>query len=279
MDTYTLFQVSDIGSTAHTALAEGGPMRLVGLSSRGAYLQTASKWMVYLSSEACRGPLTLNLPDAIKFFQSLEPGMSFQPAPGRPGIASASAILTYEEAQIWQAPPLPEILPLKDKILRRIERGLAFAAGIQPNRLQDNSSLRRQQPGNYFSHTGLEQSLENQLGLGEGLTPAGDDLLIGFLLALNRWGGAIRPDYEAGELSGRLVALAYRRTTTLSANLIECASCGQADERLIQALDSLACGKPELKKSLNALAGWGNSSGFAALDGMALGLKSLIQGE
>jgi hypothetical protein len=59
-------------------------------------------------------------------------------------------------------------------------------------------------------------------------------------------------------------------TATLSANLIECASLGQADERLTGALDGLLSGAVDPDRIAASLAGWGSSSGAGVLAGMWL---------
>ncbi len=75
---------------------------------------------------------------------------------------------------------------------------------------------------------------------------------------------------EVEELTRHLLPLAYQKTTTLSANLIECASLGQADERLLLALDGIMTANPDPPTCAAALAAWGNTSGHDALVGMAL---------
>ncbi len=94
--------------------------------------------------------------------------------------------------------------------------------------------------------------------------------MLGFLLALQRWGYALASELEVEELTRQLLPLAYQKTTTLSANLIECASLGQADERLLLALDGIMTPNPDPPTCAAALAAWGNTSGHDALVGMAL---------
>jgi hypothetical protein len=118
----------------------------------------------------------------------------------------------------------------------------------------------------------LIAALIPNLGLGGGLTPAGDDLALGFLLAANRWGKLLRPSLDLPAINQALVQAAYARTSTLSANLIECAASGQADERLILALDGIITGFPGLEACISYLSAWGNSSGGYALQGMALAI-------
>ena len=114
------------------------------------------------------------------------------------------------------------------------------------------------------------QDLESFLGVGSGLTPGGDDLVMGFLLRLKRWGHILAPSLNTETIAQGLLPLAYRKTTTLSSNLIECATLGQANERLISALDGLMTGKPDAITCASFLAEWGNTSGLEALVGMAL---------
>jgi len=108
------------------------------------------------------------------------------------------------------------------------------------------------------------------LGIGQGLTPSGDDVVVGLLLMLNRWQAALWPDGDLDSLNRRVVESAYTRTTLLSANLIECAALGQADERLINVVDCIVTGHPSESECVPHVLGWGASSGIDALVGMAL---------
>lgn len=116
----------------------------------------------------------------------------------------------------------------------------------------------------------LAEYLVSCLGRGPGLTPAGDDLVLGFLLALSRWGDVLCPELPAAEIAPLLVQAAHKKTTSLSAQLIECAAQGQADERLIAALDGLISGQPDEDSIVRSLLDWGHTSGAATLQGMYL---------
>jgi hypothetical protein len=115
----------------------------------------------------------------------------------------------------------------------------------------------------------IVRALEGFLGLGPGLTPSGDDLVMGFLLAKSRW-GRWSSSKEAVFYSQQLLPSLHRLTGHLSASLITCAGRGQADERLIQALDGLVTGSLEAEACLAALSTWGSTSGFDALAGMLI---------
>jgi hypothetical protein len=119
----------------------------------------------------------------------------------------------------------------------------------------------------------MADALAGFLGVGSGLTPSGDDLILGFCLALKRWGRHLAPDVQMETLRNELLSQIYKRTTTLSANLIECALQGQANERLILALDGIITGEPDAAACADSLAGWGNTSGIDALVGMIMCLN------
>ena len=127
----------------------------------------------------------------------------------------------------------------------------------------------------------MTRAAESFLGRGRGLTPAGDDLILGLALAASRWPALFWPSPGGAALAGglgpRLPALAYRKTTLLSAGLIECACDGQADERLIAALDGLLTGSPGLEQCAKNLLSWGSSSGSDALAGITMALSTCAE--
>lgn len=120
----------------------------------------------------------------------------------------------------------------------------------------------------------LARLLSNFLGMGPGLTPSADDFIAGILLSLNRWQNLLWAKDSLRDLNLQVVEAAYARTTTLSANLIECATLGLADERLINALDWIVTGTASEPEIISHLLGWGNSSGVDSLAGMAVALTA-----
>jgi hypothetical protein len=93
------------------------------------------------------------------------------------------------------------------------------------------------------------------------------------LLTLHRWGKNLLPGIELQEFNRSVVQTARQKTTALSANLIECAANGDANERLIQAFDGIMTGVPGPEKCARLLLSWGNSSGGDALTGMVLAIS------
>ncbi|MHB9033822.1 MAG: oxamate carbamoyltransferase subunit AllH family protein, partial [Anaerolineae bacterium] len=99
---------------------------------------------------------------------------------------------------------------------------------------------------------------------------SGDDLISGLLLTYNRYQEVLKPPFSLANLNSAILESAYMKTTKLSANLIECASLGQADERLISALDGILAGTTHTARCADLIISWGSSSGCDALVGMAL---------
>ena len=87
---------------------------------------------------------------------------------------------------------------------------------------------------------------------------------------LNRW----QRSNAWRDLNQRVIEAAYQRTTTISANLIECAADGQADERLMKVVDGIVTGTPSIDECVNCILDWGNSSGIDALAGMAVAVMA-----
>jgi len=109
------------------------------------------------------------------------------------------------------------------------------------------------------------------LGLGPGLTPAGDDLLAGLLVGL-----AGRPDLR-DPLAAAVARLAPARTTWLSAELLRLAAEGLAAPAVVAVADALAGHGPDdaLAEALPALLAVGHTSGAALARGLLLAAETL----
>lgn len=125
---------------------------------------------------------------------------------------------------------------------------------------------------------GLQRPLGALIGLGEGLTPSGDDFVTG-LLALLHYGRRLlgEPQAEAG---CRLAAEAERlavTTTPVSANYLRLAAAGGFSERLeAAALALLAPGGSDAADAACRLMQIGHGSGTDALVGLLLGTSTLL---
>jgi hypothetical protein len=268
--------------------------------------EPVAPWVVFLARQETPGPLTLNLPGEAAFFRKIQPGDDLTASPDELVFSRLDGILDLRRAEIWQAPPANRssgvvVSPAARR--SRLADVVRQAAAIRPASgwsvllpvlADDPTSMpglgdRPGRPGLPGLATqllpairdmqialqkkdgfGLAEALGRLAGSGSGLTPSGDDLALGLLLASSRWGELLLDGLDRAELAARVVRRAWQATTSLSASLIACAAQGQADPRLIAALDGLVTGQPGAAECAAGLASWGSSSGLDALLGMSL---------
>lgn len=284
------FPVLEIGGVASELLLQEQEALVIGVSRHGIYLRLSTGWVIFLSFEGFRGPLTLNIGEHLRD--------NFSPKINAVAKVTSEGILFSDEgvglltgsARTWQIslPSLPASTQsqcrsrLEEVAIELFARGkqseigaalpamlglgdlVGEASGYLPQMIRVKDAFRQRDV------YAIARALEVFCGVGRGLTPGGDDLIMGFILALNRWGDTLAPGLALKMLNLEVQKIAYRGTTNLAANLIECASRGQADERLIFALDGILTGNPPPDRCAAYLASWGNSSGLDALTGMGL---------
>jgi len=112
------------------------------------------------------------------------------------------------------------------------------------------------------------------LGLGPGLTPAGDDLICGALAAANH---LLPSPLLASELAAA-VRQQLARTTAISQQMLSDAINGEYHEYLDNLVADLANNdRPALPAALNELLGLGASSGAALACGLAVVLQAALE--
>ncbi|HEV3396718.1 MAG TPA: DUF2877 domain-containing protein [Xanthobacteraceae bacterium] len=105
------------------------------------------------------------------------------------------------------------------------------------------------------------------VGLGPGLTPSGDDFLIGALAALD----AVRQTKTHAALGEAVAAAAPARTSPLSASFLRAAAAGHAGENLHALVAAVVGG--HLDAAAAAAGRIGHTSGWDTLAGVALTLR------
>nr|BFE81405.1 hypothetical protein GCM10020093_040060 [Planobispora longispora] len=119
---------------------------------------------------------------------------------------------------------------------------------------------------------------EQLVGLGPGLTPSGDDMLAGLLVALRHLGtatGTGRAVWLADWLAAAVTFDARGRTTPISATLLHCAARGEASGEVLAVLRGLA-GRQSLEPALHRLLQLGHTSGADLAWGLRIGLSSVL---
>ncbi len=120
----------------------------------------------------------------------------------------------------------------------------------------------------------LSHGVAATVGLGEGLTPLGDDVLAGLLVAWAAW-----PDQAAGRRPGLAAAVtaALPRTTPLSAELLRLAVAGHAATPMLAALDAVASGDGRrIDSAATDLLAVGHSSGAGLMHGLLWGSGACV---
>ena len=288
-----------IGERAGRILATGGPARVIGLTSRGVFLVNESGEIVFVSFEHWHGPLTINLAgheswDYPPSFNNIQMEEIVELRPDRIGFTRAKIGITLSPSTGWKAElPAREIEPGVPARLRAVTTQLLESgppkgwnslllewAGVAPGRdLPDplseiNRNIVELKSGlSAGDEEGAVAGIRQLLGKGAGLTPSGDDLVIGLLLASSRYSGICSAIFRSQAWIQRIIGLARQKTTWLGACLVESAAEGQADERLVIALDGVVTGNPDAVESADRLLAYGSSSGGDALLGMALALR------
>jgi hypothetical protein len=266
---------------------------VIGNTSRGIFIRTEFNRIVFLSSERFLNPLNVNL----------------QPFPAslhdvtlNEKVIMGEACIVFPIRQVRIQIPIDQVHAVAAKppihldfaeqkhILGAITAAMlnkkdpsSYASALhdylrdspstvdEPNPIIRFRSLSLATQNN--QHDLVLAALKGFIGEGSGLTPSGDDLICGYLLAVNRWNPRSWTTHTLQALNSSIISFAAVKTTTLSANLIEIAAEGEADERLILAMDSIFTGDPSPEKTAEMLISYGSSSGMDAFAGMALAIN------
>jgi hypothetical protein len=249
---------------------------------------------MFISCEQYRGPLTITLCGPMGHLHDLQPGTLARVSERNLVLPDARAAISTRLIEAWHGLSPPHV---PCPIPQRLESLACLAQRSIPDtaRSEQSDTLQallhlaatgREPLGPASSDLStallLRQAIRNGdtsevaalmcslLGKGPGLTPSGDDFVAGLLLGLSRWRNAVEFSGDLRYVNRQVVRTAYEQTTTLSANLIECATTGQSDERLVNVVDGIFTGKLREPECVSSLLAWGGSSGASALAGMVL---------
>lgn len=267
---------------------------VLGVITHGVYIQLENRRVAFLSFEPFHGGLTVNLDHRPPETWNLQPGEEVQIQPGWVRIPQIGVEIDLQDSPLWQ--PLPvrandggleqirtRLGQIAAHILTEEKSSNGFAPllptllGLEPRSALTEEhrrvlplllELRRRI--RHSQMDSLASLIESLTGIGRGLTPASDDVLIGLLLLLNRSAAPLLAPQALAELNRVVIETTTRRTTSLAASMAWGAAQGTADERLVSAADCALTGWYPPPTAAQHLLWYGSSSGMDALVGMAL---------
>jgi len=123
--------------------------------------------------------------------------------------------------------------------------------------------------GDGSEQTAFDDGVRGLIGLGPGLTPSGDDFLVGIMVAL----AEMRETGLLEALSATVAKYAAARTNSISAAHLSAAAEGLGADSLHRTTQSILSGGDGLTDNLSDLANIGHCSGWDALAGASLALR------
>lgn len=196
-------------------------------------------------------------------------------------------VLDVRGTSVWRPRPPREGAPCPgdQHALRRSLTGLAQArrahdvgTPAERDRLEQDVErlhtllLVRGEPAN------LDAAVRRLVGAGPGLTPSGDDALVGLMAALHRGGHGQPAATRAFGALGAAVARHLERTSDVSAHHLALASTGHTSEPLTELLDALVGEAPatDVRRRTREVLEVGATSGGDALLGVITGLDIVL---
>ena len=286
-----------VGRKAAEVLTLERPFTIRGVTSRGIFVDIEEKIILFLSRERFRGPLIINLPqnsDILDKIQVKTVGMVCRSSLlfSSPDLAVHTAkSLTWSALDVWKPIVIPESLPTNGQIFNffqqlnsRNENGnelIDMVSQILKGSTSPPESANDMANAISTLYHALRQKDIGQLdraalflaGRGRGLTPSGDDFLLGIC-----YGMFMAQDKLSGfhDSAGKLISgIVAKRSTLISGNLVECAAVGEVDERLGTAFHALLHPEQSSSPAIAGILSWGSSSGMDAAAGMALLLSAI----
>ena len=200
-------------------------------------------------------------------------GMTFVGTPDGWSIPAARVTISSSTARLWSAalpdrPGVKAIAPSTIAAARRATLRRAAGGGLAPLLAGEDDAgdawLARAR-----EVARREHSLVDLIGLGPGLTPSGDDFLVGYLAGLDAAADPARPALAAG-----IVEAAPARTTAISASMLRHAAGGEYAERLHEVVGALCTGRADrITRAVDRAMAYGATSGVDTVVGLFAALE------
>lgn len=289
-----MVKVGAMGGIAAGIVAEAPRLTAIAVFSRSMYAEGSSGRILCLVREDLEaGPLNVlcgNWPEDAAAL--IAPGDAFVKEPDG-AWAGAAMALDFSGASVWTPPEWPRFD--SESAARGLSRLPALAARHAP----EGSAAALLVPAGMTAvsplHAALalkmsagadalrrwlakpddvpDECVRSLLGLGIGLTPSGDDVIAGALLALR----AVSRHELADRIAARLREEDGRGANRISQAHLAAAARGKGAAVLHAFLSDLLAGGGHLDALVPRLANVGHTSGWDAIFGMATALKSVVR--
>lgn len=269
-----------VGGLARDVLTPGARGTVMGVTSGGIFLHSDGK-ILFLTEANYDSPYNIRVESISPLAPQIAAGDAWSAEGGKIILERLDLQIDIQTAVVWEPSPLKhadnpiaEQVRRMDTLLERFreldpDKGWLFlmdAGNGTDHGMPDLEAHRIHDLTGHFlagvKETDLSACLESArsiLGLGGGLTPSGDDWLTGFFLYFAR---ADRQDQFLLDLGASVTAMAMERTTKISANRIEAACRGWAEEMFLEVLDHLLVSNIVLSdEKVQRLVKFGHSSG------------------
>ena len=291
MTTKSESRVTAMGGIASLVLRRSPIGLVTGKTSQGIYVQPSGDLTLYLTNEPFRGPLTVNIRGRSTTLTSVQVGELLDLNENEISFPSSQHSIQFNRPLIWKptSPPKQnESVPVNiSALVSQLQRlhpnhpylpllmivtagekvPIKGMPGFENHLLQLREILEGGNPSDILS------AIQVFLGAGPGLTPLGDDIVLGILLGITRTGKQSCWSGDVINFFHTLLCAAEEKTTRVSWSLLSCAVQGAADERIIRVLDDLIAAREIPDHDLDCLLKWGSSSGIAVLVGMIMALS------
>jgi hypothetical protein len=120
----------------------------------------------------------------------------------------------------------------------------------------------------------LEQTSGNLLGLGPGLSPSADDMLVGFMAGLRWTINSLGKNIDRVDAINQAIMQGIEKTTLLSQQLLIHAARGEVNEMVQSLLEAILAGGPgDVRSVIEKVLKMGETSGVDTTVGILLGIR------
>ena len=286
-----------IGHIALDWLQSASKGTVLGVTSKGIFILLDVKQVIFLTNAKNAGPLNLIYDTSLPLTWKLHDEITIQ-------IDEAWLIFNQPENgdftakyTDWKNPPADSIHISEDQQNRRMQQAVnqlrllkneqGFTS-LLPHLLTDSTTnipqpleeiwksiqaIRKLLPGDNLD--ALIPYFQPLFGFGRGLTPSGDDFVMGLTFLLNRFGHQEICHDWLSNLNRMLLESSYHKSNAISHSLLYCASLGSGNSRIQDTADWLMNGSIADENQVVELSRWGNSSGADLMAGMIVAIQTL----